>query len=92
MALTHKERTKHIRGRLKAAGIKAKCRLYEACGTRYISVVTPEYGKYFTPEQLKEIGIIAQVNGLTGARGSSIDLENIVQMTGQDQFNFEFHG
>lgn len=90
--MSHKEMTSHIRGRLRHAGIKAGCRLYTACGVRYISISTPEYGKYFSAEQLREIGIIAQVNGLTEARRTPIDIENIVAMTRKDQFDFEFHG
>lgn len=92
MSLTHKEMTKHVRGRLKASGIKARCRLYEACGVRCIQISTPEYGKHFTPDQLREIGVIAQVNGLTDARRSPIDMDIIVQMTKLDTFTFEFHG
>jgi hypothetical protein len=90
--LNHKETAKHVRNRLKVSKIKARVRMYEACGIRYIAVITPEYGAHFNPEQLKEIGIIASVNGLTEAQGSPVNMDIIVQMTGKDQFNFEYHG
>lgn len=90
MTMTHQEVAKHFRKRLKAAGIKARCRIYSTCGTDFVQVSTPEYGKHFTPNQLKEIGIIAQVNGMTGAYGMPIDLDIIVQMTRKDTFDFEY--
>lgn len=90
--MTHAEMAKHIRNRLKHEGIKAKCSIYTSCGTRYIRIVTPEYGSYFTAQQLEKIGVIACVNKLTNARGEPINMEILIQMTKKDQFDFEFHG
>lgn len=83
--MSHKEITAHIRGRIKHAGIKARVRLYEACGSRFIQIagITPD--AEFTDEQQREIRIIAQVNGLTLSRGMPIDIE---QMTNPKQFDF----
>lgn len=92
MTLTHKEITTHFRKRVKAAGINARIKMNEACGVKYVTVAVPSYEARFTSEELNEIGIIAQVLKLTGARGSEIDLSNIVQLTGKTQWNFEFHG
>lgn len=90
--LNHKEMTAHIRGRIKASGIKARVSLYTACGIRYIRVVTPSYEvKGFTSEELATLAIIAQVNRLTEAQSSPIDPAIMVQLTGKQQFDFEFH-
>lgn len=95
MALSHKEMTKHIRGRLKACGIKARCSLYTACGTRYIKIGMDRerfFGaREWTEQEALEIGRIAQVNHLTEAQGSPIDLNIQRQLTKSHEFNFEFH-
>ena len=89
--MTHQETAKHFRNRLKHCGINAKCSIYTACGTRWIRVITPEYGAYFNANQLFTIGLIAQACKLTGARRSEIDMDVLVQMTKRDQFDFEYH-
>lgn len=91
MVMSHKEATTHFRNRLKAAKIKARVKMNEACGIKYITIVTPTYEARFTSDDLKEIGIIAQVLKLTSARGSEIDLDHIQLLTGKGQFDFEFH-
>ncbi len=88
VGLDHKQMTKHIRGRLSANGIKARCRLYTACGVRYIQVFPPTADALFTDEESTLIKRIAKCNKLTGARGMDID-ENIINVHGGD---FEFHG
>lgn len=91
MTMTHKEITNHFRKRVKAAGIAARVKMNEACGIKYVTVVTPNYEARFNSDHLREIAIIAQVLKLTGARGSVIDLNNITQLTGKTQFDFEYH-
>lgn len=85
--LTHKEMTAHIRKRIKVAGIKARVRLYEACGARWIQVNVPEYDVDFTEEEQRTIRQIAVTNRLTWARGMEIDVE---QMTNPKTFDFEY--
>ncbi len=86
MTLTHKEMTRHIRSRLSAAGIKAHCSKYEACGTMYIRIEPPNAEARFTDEHSVLINRIAKVNGLTGSQGSPID-ENLINSVGR---HFEF--
>lgn len=89
---THKEMTKHVRDRLKAHKVPARVKMNDFCGQAVITIVTPSYEYRWTVEQIREIGICAQVNGLTSSRGMPIDLINITQLTGLTQHNFEFHG
>lgn len=84
----HKSMTKHIRGRLAAAGIKARCSKYESCGTLYIRVLPPTADARFTDEQSTQIKRIAKVNALTGAHGSEID-ESVINSAG---CHFEYNG
>lgn len=86
--LTHKEMTKHIRRRIRAAGIKARCRLYVACQINYIAVDGVTCEGEFSDDDQRTIRSIAEVNGLTLARGAAIDVE---QMTNSKQFLFEYH-
>ena len=90
--MNHLEMTKHIRNRVRAAGIKARVRKYVSCGTRYIQVVIPDAEWRWSAEQIVEIGLIGQANRLTFARRSSIDLDLLRQLTGKTVFNFEYHG
>jgi hypothetical protein len=69
---------KHLRGRLKVAGIKAKCSAYVSCGVQYIRISPPAHDVQFTEDEQRQILTIAKVNRLTLARGMEID-EN--QMT-----------
>lgn len=89
-ALTHKEMTKHIRGRLKASKIAARTRLYRACQVDWIQVFVPEHGQLFTPAQSREIALIAHVNGLTYAQGMVIDTSDAYwsQTKGRAEFTF----
>lgn len=79
-------KTKHIRGRLKAAGIKAKCRCFVACQVQYITVNPPTFEAEFSTEEQKLILNIADCNGLTLARGAAINRE---QMTYAKSATFE---
>lgn len=91
MTMTHKEITAHFRNRLKIEKIKAKVKMNEACGIKYVTIVVPAFETRFTAQEIKIIGIIAQVLKLTDARKSEIDLDNMVQLTGKIQWDFEFH-
>lgn len=84
MTDTLKSLTKHVRGRIRHEGIKARVRMSLA-GCKSIQVDVPEFGLEFTPEQQRKIRIIAQVNRLTWARGLPIDIE---QMTNPAHFEF----
>ena len=89
--MTHKEMTAHVRARLRAAGIKSRCSMKEYCGVRAIEVspLSLEDCSRLTDAQQRELLIIVSGNGLTGARGSSIDTE---QMTYAWGGTFEYHG
>jgi hypothetical protein len=86
--MNHKEITAHIRRRLAASGIKAKCKMAEACGLRSVEVVVPSYEARFTAEEIREIALIAKVNGLTGARGATINPEHEALLTEKIQWSF----
>ena len=93
--MNHKEMTAHIRGRIKAAKIPARVRLYMACGIRNIQVFGVKPDSVWTTAQAREINLIADVNGLTKARRSKIDLSDaywsrVPEWRGD--FVFEFHG
>lgn len=90
--LTHKEMAKHIRGRLQASGVPARVKMNDFCGQKMISVVTPSFEFRWSPDQLRTIGICAQVNQLTLSRSMPISVEVIEQLVGSTQHNFEFHG
>ena len=83
--MNHKEMTAHIRNRIKAAGIKAKCKMQEYCGCVVISVDVPAYEVSFNEAEQREIRLIAKVNRLTFVRGMEIQLD---QMTNPKQFKF----
>lgn len=93
--MNHREMTKHIRGRIKAAKIPARVRLYTACGRNCIQVDRVTHDGVWTGSQAREINLIADVNGLTHAQGSKIDLSEgywsrVPEWRGC--FTFEFHG
>ena len=90
ITLTHKEMTKQIRGRLKQAGIKARCRLYTACGINYVQIFVIKHGLVFTSKESRVINVIAHANCLTMSRGSEIDLNH--PFIDFPSFDFEFHG
>lgn len=71
--LNHKEMTAHIRKRVKAAGIKARVRKYDSCGSKWIHVFPVRYDLEFTEDEAREIRLIAHANKLTFARGMEID-------------------
>lgn len=85
---SHKEVTAHIRKRLKAAGIKAKCKMQSYCGNATIMVAVPAYDARFTSEQIREFVTAAKVNGMTGCRGIELDIEHEASMTEKMQWNF----
>ena len=67
--MTHKEMTKHIRNRLAAAGISAKCKMQDLCGHKMIAIDTPAYGALFSEDQQSLIVDIVTANRLTYIRG-----------------------
>ena len=77
--MNHKEMTAHIRKRIKAAGIPALCKMqyYGISGGDVISVDVPTHDTFFTPEQQRNILLIAKVNRLTLSRGMAIDLTSV---------------
>jgi hypothetical protein len=78
---------KHIRGRLRAAGVKARCRCYQSCGVSRIQINTPTFDYCFSDEEQQQILLIADVNKLTLTRGGQIDLSQRTYAKGAD---FEF--
>lgn len=90
--MTHKDMTARLREALKTEGIKARVSMMTACKTRYIRVITPEYGAWFKPSEILRLATIAKDMGLTGAQGSPIDPALEVQLFKKDQWSFEFHG
>ena len=73
--MNHSEMTKHIRGRIRFAGIEARVRKAPA-SSNCIQVISPAFDKPFTQEQAKQISFIAKCNHLTLVRGMEIELEN----------------
>jgi len=86
--MTHKEMTAHIRNRIKAAGIKAKCKMSEYCGCKVITVAVPSFNARFTPDQIREFCMAAKANGLTFSQGLEIDPDQEAQLTEKMQWNF----
>lgn len=90
MALTHKQMTKHIRNRIKRAGVKANVRMQKGLGNdRIIQINTIEYGLEFTQEEQRTIRQIAKTNRLTHVMGVEIVVE---QDTNPFDFNFYMKG
>lgn len=85
--MTHKEATTHVRGRIKAAGIKARCSKYTACGINYVCISTAKYEQSFTEEEQQALVLICQVNKLTGARGAQLQGHEITVHGG----HLEYH-
>jgi len=63
--MNHKEITAHIRGRIKAAGISASCKMQEYCGYMVVAIDVTAYEVNFTEEEQREIRLIAKCNKLT---------------------------
>jgi len=91
--MNHKEMTAHIRNRLKAQNVPARVKMLDACGVRYVTIVTPTYEFRWNAEQAKAIAICVSVNKLTCARGMAIDIDHVAQvLQNTTQYDFEFHG
>jgi len=67
--MNHKEITLHIRKRLAASGVKARCKMQEYCGEKVISINVPKYDYSFTQEEQTQIFLIVTVNKLTFSQG-----------------------
>jgi len=87
--MDHKELTAHIRNRIKAAGISAKCKMQNYCGNMVIAIDVPKYEAEFSAEEQREILLIAKCNKLTFVRGIEIDLS---KTTNPKEFKFYFRG
>ena len=85
---SHKEITAHIRKRLKAAGIKAKCKMVSFCGCDTVQVAVAKFDARFTSEEIREFVTAAKVNGMTGSRGMELDIEHEASLTDKIQWNF----
>lgn len=81
-AMTTKEMTAHLRKRIRVAGIQARVSFYESCGSMCIKVTPASVAARFSDEQQRMIRLIAQVNGLTKARGLAIDLDRMTDDCG----------
>lgn len=87
--MTHQELTRHLRKRLKLAGVPCRVRMNEYCGARVVQVITPTHETRWTPGQLRQIGLIASVNHMTMARGLPVHAPEVMeQLTGATQFDF----
>ena len=71
--MTTKEMTAHLRGRIKAAGIKARVHF----GSVGIYVEVSRYELDFTDDEQRTIRRIAKCSGLTHVRGLEIDVEQM---------------
>ena len=78
-----------IRKELKAAGIKARCRM--AYHNRCIQIYTWKYGNHFTSDEIYKFCTIAKNHGMTMVRGNEIKPDHLSQLTGHDQFDFYIH-
>lgn len=87
MKMTHKEITAHIRKRLKAAGINAKCKMQDLCGHKMIAIDAPKYGVEFTKEEQSDIVNIVLANKLTYIRGLEVFNNGTLSNGGK----FEYH-
>lgn len=83
--MTQAELTKHLRNRIKVAGLQARVRQLPASSTG-IQVFPVAYGVEFSTEEQRQIRLIAQVNKLTLVRGMEIDVER-----NTDPHGMEFH-
>jgi len=82
--MTATEVAKDIRTELKAAGIKASCRVQP--GTRnVVQISVPKYGLRFTDDEQRTIRTMAVERGLTWVRGLPIDVD---RMTDPHEMNF----
>ena len=88
--LTHKEMAAHIRKRIKASGIKAKCRMQTGLSGSggVIQVITPTFESRFTSDEIHTFCTIAKVNGLTHVMSAEIDPDHESRLTGKQQWDF----
>lgn len=86
--MDHKETTKHLRKRIKVAGIKARVAKYDSCGQAWIRVCVPGPEVRFSEDEQRQIRHIAKCNHLTRACRSEIDVE---RMTDPMDMHFEYH-
>lgn len=83
--MNHKELTAAIRNDIKKAGIKAKVRMLEYCGSNVIQVNVPAFDDTFTESEQITIKTVAIGHGLNFVRGMKID---VMQNTNPQEFNF----
>lgn len=73
--MNHSEMTRHIRSRVKAAGIKARVYKDSSCGSDCIVVCVPNADARFSDDEQKQIALIAHCNSLTYVRNMPILLD-----------------
>jgi hypothetical protein len=83
--MNHSEMTKHIRGRVKAAGIKARVYKDVSCGSEVIVVAVPNAETTFSDDEQYEIALIGLCNNLSYVRNTPI---LPYAFTKPQQFNF----
>ena len=76
---SHSEMVKHIRARIKAAGINVSVRKMICCGVRSVAVAGATYEQVFTSDDHAKINLIAKSNGLTLSRGVEIEIDKPFQ-------------
>lgn len=90
--ITTKEMAKHVRGRMKAAGIKARVQMEK--GTMgladKIKVIPPTFDARFTEAESRAIVEVALANRFTLIRNMPIDVD-VAVATGGTGHLFEFH-
>lgn len=85
MRRAHQEMVRHLRHRIKVAGIQARVRGFVSCGDEVVQVNTTHPDRQFTDDEQRTIRTIGDANRLTWVRGMPIDVE---QMTNPYDFNF----
>jgi hypothetical protein len=71
---------------LVTVGIKARCREYESCGSKFVQVFVTSYEQEFTEGEQGVIKLMAIDHGFTLAGGLPIMPD---QMTNPKRFDFE---
>lgn len=84
-----KETAQTIREQLKAADVKARCRVAPGERKDCVQVISPAYNAPFSDDDQRTIRTIAVGLGLTWVRGLPI---NVDRMTDPDQMNFYLPG
>ena len=80
---------KHIRNRIKVAGIKARVLWSERQNGQWVvTVVSPAFNAYFTTSEIETFCSIADANGFAFIRGVKIVPAQEKLLTGKQQWDF----